>query len=140
MELKFKKLHPDAKLPTYATPGSACFDFYSMENVWLSRSHTFQTGLAVEIPEGHVLQIHSRSGMGFNQGIRLANCTGIIDADYRGEICIKLFVDGHGHLEINPGDRIAQGILLKADQVGLSWSDELSETERGSGGFGSTGN
>lgn len=139
MIIKFKKLHQNAKLPTYATDGSACFDFYATESVWLSRGHTFSTGLAAEIPEGYVLKIYSRSGHGFNKGIRLANCVGIIDQDYRGEIKIKLVVDGYAHLEVEQGDRIAQGMLIKVDRPALEWSEEISETDRGEGGFGSTG-
>lgn len=101
------------------------------------------TGLAFEIPEGHVMLIFSRSGHGFKNNIRLGNCVGVIDADYRGPVKVKLAADDMGDwytgLCIEYGDRIAQGMVIPFPSVEFVVSDELSATERGKGGFGSTG-
>lgn len=139
--LPVRRLHPDAILPKYATIGAACFDLHAIEGgvVGDGLPVMFATGLAFEIPPGYVLQVHSRSGHGFKHGVRLSNCTGIIDSDYRGEVMVKLVADGGGFLNIRPGDRIAQAMLTLAPVVELVERDELSTTERGTGGFGSTG-
>lgn len=143
MKVKIKKLHTDAVIPTYATDGSACFDLYTIESgkIYPGRAVNFHTGISFEIPKGHVMLIYSRSGHGFNHGIRLVNATGIIDSDYRGEVLIKLHND-HPVLtfNVNKLDRIAQAMIIPVDQV-LQFEvvEELSVTERGEGGFGSTG-
>lgn len=141
MNVKIKKLCDDAIIPTYATPGSACFDIYSCEQgvVLPSKPDIFSTGLAFEIPENHVMLVFSRSGHGFNYGVRLANCTGIIDSDYRGELMVKLAADNHGALSVEAGDRIAQAMIIPYKQISFELTDELSSTERGAGGFGSSG-
>ncbi len=142
MELKVKKLHPDAQLPEYATDGSGCFDIRTIEQgaVLPDRDRTFRTGLAVEIPEGHVMLIFSRSGHGFKNDTRLSNCVGVIDSDYRGQIQVKLRCDSeYGGILVDAGDRIAQAIILPFPRVSFVEVDELSDTERGTGGFGSTG-
>jgi len=134
-------LAPDAKAPTYATDGSACFDFYSRSyaKVAHQQSHFFNTGVSVEVPEGHVMLIFSRSGHGFNHTTRLVNCVGVIDSDYRGAVAVKLINDGGPPLEIRPGDRIAQGMIVPFPRVAFEVVSQLEGTERGSGGFGSTG-
>lgn len=142
MNVKIKKLHKDALIPTYATPGSACFDIYALSNGFVSPNNpaTIQTGLAFEIPENHVMLVFSRSGHGFKWGVRLANCTGVIDSDYRGELLVKLVSDEEeGGLDIRSGDRIAQALIIPYEQVSFELVDELSSTERGAGGFGSSG-
>lgn len=156
MELKVKKLHPEAILPTYATDGSACFDLYAMihdvqetpkgklvidrERVLGSSASLIRTGLAFEIPTGHAMLIYSRSGHGFKSDVRLSNCVGVIDSDYRGEVIVKLRNDQRdAEFMVRHGDRVAQAMLIPVEQVQFVLSDELSETERGSGGFGSTG-
>ena len=99
------------------------------------------TGLSVEIPSGYGLFIFSRSGQGFKSDVRLANCVGVIDSDYRGEIKIKLTKDVASWAmpsEIKSGDAIAQGVILPYPRVTFVEADELSNTERGTGGFGST--
>lgn len=150
MKLNVKKLHPDAIIPKYATPGAACFDLHALGSEWKindqefgevvvrGTSRVFRTGLAFEVPPGWVMKIYSRSGHGFKNDTRLSNCVGIIDSDYRGEIQVKLRADGSG-LTVRPGDRIAQAMLVQAPQVELIEVEELSDTERGTGGFGSTG-
>ena len=144
MKLQFKKLHPDAIIPRYATKGAACFDLHAIcveGSVKIQHGvtvATFRTGLAVEIPEGYAMMIYSRSGHGFKHGVRLSNCVGVIDADYRGELMVKLIQDENGSFTVNRWDRIAQAMIVPAPQVQLIEADELSDTERGTGGFGST--
>ena len=146
LKLKFKKLHPDAITPTYATPGSGCFDLYSIDDGSLHpvdpHAAIFRTGLAFEIPEGWIMVIDSRSGHGFKNAIRLSNCSGQIDSDYRGEVCVSLRYDGnpmYRSIKFRAGERIAQAKLIPAPRVQLEEVDALSETQRGAGGFGSTG-
>lgn len=142
MELKVKKLRADALMPKYATPGAACFDLHALEGGELGAyggTAEFSLGLAFEVPADFVLLIFSRSGHGFKNGVRLANCTGIIDSDYRGEVAVKLRNDGSLRFDVKPGDRIAQGMLVHSPQVALIEADDISKTERGTGGFGSTG-
>lgn len=95
MELKVKKLHPDATLPRYATDGAACFDIFPLRHQSTEGESTLiiDTGLAFEVPPGKVMLVFSRSGHGFKHNIRLANCVGVIDSDYRGELKVKLTAD-----------------------------------------------
>ena len=142
MDLKVKRLYADAKLPTYATDGSACFDIYTMLNgdTDYGVPHVFSTGLSFEIPEDHVMLVFSRSGNGFKNDVRLSNCVGVIDSDYRGELKVKLSCDKPGWgLEINAGERIAQGMVIPVQKVQFEEVKELSDTKRGTGGFGSSG-
>lgn len=147
MKVKIKRLDPRAKLPVYQTAGAACFDLAALlpeiekDGVGIApgRSFVFGTGLAFEIPEGHVLKVYSRGGHGINKGIRLKNGTGIIDFDYRGELMIGLHNDSDQVFHVNSGDRIAQGMVIAYDQVEWEEVTELSETKRGANGFTSTG-
>lgn len=151
VKLKVKPLFKDTILPTYATIGSACFDLYAhtsrlgYANVMLVAHgwpETIPTGLAFEIPEGHVMLIFSRSGHGFKNDVRLANCVGVIDSDYRGEVQVKLTCDGTlptSPLSVRHGDRIAQAMVIPIPQVEFELTQHLSQTDRGQGGFGSSG-
>ena len=144
MELKIKRLHPDAIMPTYGSDGAACFDLYAIQckrDTAVFEPTTFRTGLAFEVPDGHALMVYSRSGHGFNYDTRLANCVGVVDADFRGEVMVRLTSDGqeYSYLAVSPGDRIAQAMLIPVPRLTLVEVDELSETVRGAGGFGSTG-
>ncbi len=146
MIVRFKKLTPDAKIPYYATKGAACFDIcrtdIESESTYTGAfSITFKTGLAVEVPEGYAMLIFSRSGHGFTHDVRLANCVGVIDSDYRGELKVKLTSDRESGntLITNPGDRIAQGMVIPVEEVQFLEVQELSGSERGEKGFGSTG-
>ena len=141
MKLKIKKNHPAAELPRYATAGAACLDITTVEagTVYSFSSRSFRTGLAVEVPEGHVLLLFSRSGHAFNHETRLSNAVGVIDSDYRGEILVKLRTDGHKDFQVKAGERIAQGMVLPIPRCDLELVEALSSTERGAGGFGSTG-
>lgn len=139
MNVKIQKLHPNAIVPQYATAGAACFDLHALEGATLLPSNTFHTGLAFEIPQDHVMLVFSRSGHGFKNGIRLANCTGVIDADYRGEVMVRLVKDMPFGFDVAAGDRIAQAMIIPVEQAQFEVVEELSNTERGAGGFGSTG-
>ncbi len=139
---RVKRVHPDAQIPQYATAGAACFDLHVIDGGHIAPggARTFHTGLAVEIPEGFAMKIYSRSGQGRDNGIRLANGTGIIDSDYRGALVITLHNDSrNGVFEVKPGMRIAQALLAPAEQWQIEEVSELSATARGIGGHGSTG-
>ena len=147
IDLKVKRTHPAAFIPSFATMGAACFDLHAItegevtECLMPGSAHVFQIGLAFEIPEGYALMIYSRSGAGFKNDVRLANCTGVIDADYRGSVAVKLTndnADGRA-FKVKHGDRIAQAMLIEVPIVRLVEVLELSTTARGAGGFGSTG-
>jgi dUTP pyrophosphatase len=139
MKTKFKKVHPLAVAPLYATPGAACFDLVAVDHGTQHKRDSlaivYRTGLAFEIPAGHVMLVYS--------GIRLSNCVGVIDSDYRGEVMVALRDDGARGAMIpipKAGDRVAQAMIVPVDRVEFEEADELSETARGAGGFGSTGN
>lgn len=150
--LGFYKLDPEAKLPTYGTAGSACFDFYArvlhdngFEYLYEGETKIFHTGLIAQIPEGYSLRIHPRSGLAFNYDVSLINCEGIVDSDFCDEIKIKLVRHANPlslvnePIKIHDLDRIAQGELVKNETVLIcEIADRPSSTSR-SGGFGSTG-
>lgn len=135
--IKFQRLHPDAKLPTYGSAGAACFDLYAAEDVQAQHRAVVDTGIAVELPPGTALLIRGRSGLAFNRGLHAFH--GSIDADYRGAIKVLLTAEDMLPFVIAKGERIAQGLIVAAPQYALEWADELSPTERGVGGFGSSG-
>ena len=149
MNLNIKKLHPNAKTPTYGTDGAACFDLYAAtvdgyehtgSVIYGGKPVVVGTGLAFDIPEGWCLMVYSRSGMGFKHGIRLANGTGVIDSDYNGELMIKLVCDEEdGMYRIDPGSRVAQAKLEPVERCTFTEVDTLPDTERGTRGLGSTG-
>jgi dUTP pyrophosphatase len=141
MQVKIIKMEANVETPVYATDGAACFDIfgYKVHSVGES-STTFHTGLKFEVPANHVLLIYSRSGHGFNKDTRLANCVGVIDSDYRGELLVKLRCDDacEDTVDVKAGDRIAQGMVVPVERVQFEIVDELGSTERGENGFGST--
>ncbi len=139
--IKIKKLHPSAQMPHYATDGAGCFDLYGVAEAEIPpmSAATISTGLALEIPEGHAMLIFSRSGHGFKHGVRLSNAVGVIDADFRGAVAVRLHNDGGAPFFVEAGERIAQALIVKADRHSFEWVAALSDTERGEGGFGSTG-
>lgn len=140
-KLKFKKLNPSAKIPSYATENSAGFDFYTIEDVKIEPGKTamVKTGLSVEIPEGYFMGILPRSSTGLKTPLRLSNSMGVIDSDYRGEIMLLFTNTGNETFKVESNTRLAQGIIFPVFQIDIIESEELSETERGTGGFGSTG-
>lgn len=148
LKLRFRRIHHAARLPVRASAGAACFDLHALSDsdgapeglpVEFVGASTFGTGLAVEVPPGFALMIYSRSGHGFKSDVRLANCVGVIDSDYRGEIMVRLTCDGPGPFTVKRGDRIAQAMLIPVPDVELIEVDALTETARGAGGLGSTG-
>lgn len=148
MNLGIKLIHPGARMPTYATSGAACFDLYAVSDIphelYQGTSVTVSTGLIFDIPEGYVLMIYSRSGHGFVHDVRLSNCVGVIDSDYRGEVKVKLTRDSSpgswfNQFHVHQGDRVAQAMLMPVERVTLLQVDEVEATVRGEGGLGSTG-
>jgi dUTP pyrophosphatase len=153
MKIRILKTHPDAKAPQYSSDGSGCFD---LKAVTVNGAHhtdtivkpwvpvTCDTGLVFEIPDGHVMLIFSRSGHGFHHRVHLSNCVGVIDADYRGSVQVQLTSHDNrpeniAGLEVRPGDRVAQAMVIPAERVEFEVAEQLTLTERGEGGFGSTG-
>lgn len=144
MVVKVKRLRPDAKLPEYQTPGAAGADVYALLDDPLPLTPgqvvAVPTGLQVEIPQGWELQVRPRSGLAFNHSLLVPNSPGTIDSDYRGELKVLLLNASRATFIVEPGMRIAQLVLSKARRASFEWAaKELSETMRGTGGFGSTG-
>lgn len=141
VRVKVKKIHPDAVIPQYKTSGSAGFDLYAIEDVEIQPGETKQirTGLIFEIPEGYEIQIRPRSGMSLKTPLRISNAPGTIDSDYRGEVMIIAENTSIVPFSVEKGTRIAQGVLQKVPQAEFIEVEKVSETERGEGGFGSTG-
>jgi dUTP pyrophosphatase len=141
MQIKFKKLRPGAIVPKYATSGASGFDLAAAETCLLMRGDTMAipTGLAVEIPPGFEMQIRPRSGLSLKTPLRMPNSPGTIDSDYRGEVGVILENTGPESIFICQGQRIAQGVIVAVERAEIVEADELSETERGDGGYGSTG-
>ena len=141
MNVNIKKLTPDAKIPTYGTTFAAGCDLYSAVDAEVAPGETVKigTGVAIETPDGYFGAIFARSGLATKQGLRPANCVGVIDSDYRGEVIVAIHNDSSEMRTIKKGDRIAQYAFIPYLKVQFSEVDELSTTERSSGGFGSTG-
>jgi dUTP pyrophosphatase len=139
--MRFKKLTTTAITPTRGTFNSAGLDLYADEDVIVVDhiAKTVSTGIAIEVPEGYVGLVFLRSSMG-KVGVSLTNAVGVIDADYRGEILLCMtYIAGTGGYFIKQGDRVAQLVVLPAPLFDLTEVDALSDTQRGAGGFGSTG-
>lgn len=143
MNIKVKKLKSDATVPTMGSKFAAGADLYSAEDadVVIEPSETkfIGTGLAMEIPEGYVGLVYARSGLACKRGLAPANKVGVVDSDYRGEIKVALHNHGKEAQTVENGERIAQMVIAPYLSVNYEEADELSETERGEGGFGSTG-
>ncbi len=144
MELKIKKLKPNAKIPMRATDGSAGMDLYACidEPVTLAPGElaVVPTGIAIELPDnGCAAFLYARSGLGVKHGICLSNGVGVIDSDYRGEICAGLCNVSNEPYTINPDERICQMVIAPVLLPQITEVSELGDTERGEGGFGSTG-
>lgn len=146
--VRAKKLHPDATMPARASAGAACFDICAVDTDHFSPhpndayAAIFRTGLSFEIPPGFVMLLFSRSGHGFNSAMRLSNCVGVIDSDYRGEVLVSMRFDAstgdYRCPKIRDGERIAQAMIIPIPAVEFVMADDLGETNRGIGGFGST--
>ena len=146
--MRIKILNKDAVLPTQGSAAAAGYDLYSVDTFCIEPGETrlVHTGFAIEIPKGFWGGIYARSGLATKKGLRPANCVGVIDSDYRGEIMVALYNDSSSIQHIDAGDRIAQLVFHQQVQIvpnedGNIWEivDELSNTDRASGGFGSTG-
>lgn len=135
------KLSSGARTPTYGTSGAAGFDLYSNEEITINPSQwaMVHTGVFVQLPKGHEMQIRSRSGMAARQGLIVHQGVGTIDEDYRGEIIVMLRNVGMDARTVRVGDRIAQGVVAKVERLEFQVVENLEKTERGEGGFGSTG-
>ena len=141
--IKLKKLKDNAKIPARGSTSAAGYDLCSCTDgdieILPSETVGIGTGISVEIPEGYFGAVFARSGLAMKQGLRPANCVGVIDSDYRGEIIVAIRNDGSVPRTIYPGDRIAQLVIIPYLQVSFEEAQELDDTERGAGGFGSTG-
>lgn len=142
-KMKIKKLNERAVVPTYGTVFSAGADLYACEEneIEISAGETrlIHTGIAMEIPQGYVGLIYARSGLSTKRGLAPANKVGVIDADYRGEIMVALYNQSGATQTVGVGERIAQMVFTRYDMAEFEVVDELDSTERGAGGFGSTG-
>lgn len=138
MNVKVKRVSRLAKLPTYGTPGAACFDFFATKKEIIGPSSTrlLPTGLAFELPGDYVMMLFLRSSMS-RKGY-LSN-VGIVDSDYRGEVFFPVTNCSPGYLFIEPGDRLGQAMIIPRPRIEFEEAEELTPTERGAGGFGSTG-
>jgi dUTP pyrophosphatase len=142
MRLVVKRLDPDLPLPAYAHEGDAGLDLLAAESLELVPGVrcAVATGIAVAIPEGYAGFVHPRSGRALREGLGVANAPGLIDAGYRGEIkVIVVNLDPHTPIKIERGDKIAQLVVQAVERADLEEVEELPATDRGSGGFGSTG-
>ncbi len=142
MKIKLKKLNEKATVPTYGTEYSAGADLYNLDTPVTIAPHTttlVHTGISVEIPEGYCGLIFARSGLATKRGLAPANKVGVIDADYRGEIMVALYNHSDKEATVEAGERVAQLAIVPFLKVEFEEADELSDTARGAGGFGSTG-
>jgi len=141
MTVRFKRIHPRAVLPRYAHPGDAGMDLCASEAATLAPgcSALVRTGLVMELPAGTEAQVRPRSGLALRHGLTLLNSPGTIDAGYRGEIGVILINHGTAPFQVEPGMRIAQMVIAPVLSVLIEDVDNVSETSRGAGGFGSTG-
>ncbi len=142
-EIRVKKIRENAVVPKIATSGSAAADLYACIDepvlVPARGNAAIPVGIAIAVPEGYGAFIFARSGLGIKHGIAPRNCVGVIDSDYRGEICVGLMNNSDEDYTVQPGDRIAQMAIMPVMPAEYILCDELSETDRGTGGFGSTG-
>ncbi|MEA4813691.1 MAG: dUTP diphosphatase [Oscillospiraceae bacterium] len=143
MKIKIKKLRPEAALPTAGSERAAGYDLRACiaapVTIGAHGTEKIGTGLAIAVPDGYFGAIFARSGLASKQGLRPANCVGVCDSDYRGEYIVAMHNDTGEVQTINPGDRIAQLVVMPYLSVDFEETDALDETERGAGGFGSTG-
>ena len=143
MKIQIKKLKENAVIPTRGSALAAGYDLYACldEAITIPAGETAKvgTGLSVAVPDGYFGAVFARSGLAAKEGLRPANCVGVCDSDYRGEYIVALHNDSAIARTVTPGERIAQLVIMPFLSVEFEEADVLSETERGSGGFGSTG-
>lgn len=144
MKINIKKLYDGAVIPTRGSNEAAGYDLYAYipkqsQTIPVGETKVIGTGIALEIPKGYVGLVYARSGLATKRALRPANCVGVIDSDYRGEIGVALHNDGKEAQTIHIQDRIAQIVIAPYLSVEFNEVDELEDTNRGEGGFGSTG-
>ena len=142
IDLPIKRLDPSVELPTYAYEGDAGLDLRANEDITLApfERKLIATGLAIAIPEGYAGFVQPRSGMALKHGLSMANTPGLIDSHYRGELkVVAVNLDPVKPIKVKRGERIAQLVIQRVPVVSLKEVDDLGETDRGSGGFGSSG-
>lgn len=143
MKIQIAKLRDSARIPSRGSASAAGYDLYACMDhdvtIMPGGSVKIGTGLAIAVPEGYFGAIFARSGLAAKEGLRPANCVGVADSDYRGEYMIVLHNDSEMPRTVHPGDRIAQLVILPYLPAEFEETERLDDTERGSGGFGSTG-
>ena len=144
MRINIKRIRNDAIVPTRGSASAAGYDLYACDidvpiNIASGSVAKIKTGVVMEIPEGYFGAIYARSGLATKQGLRPANCVGVVDSDYRGEIMVFMHNDSNCVRTIENGERIAQIVITPYLNVEFNEVDVLSDTARGDGGFGSTG-
>lgn len=141
LDVKIKRIHPNAKLPLQANPGDAGMDLYSIEAVEIpaGEAKLIKTGLQIELPKGTEAQVRPRSGLALKHSVTVLNSPGTIDEGYRGEIGVILINHGKETFLVEPAMRIAQMVIAHVPTVQLSEVEELSDTVRGTSGFGASG-
>lgn len=139
MDLKIKKLNENASLPNYAHPHDAGMDLFATEDVVIETGQRVQvpTGIAMEIPDGYVGLIWDKSGLSHKSGLKTLG--GVVDAGYRGEVQVGMINLGNETYTFSAGDKVAQMLIQKIENMNIVESEELSDTSRGEGAFGSTG-
>lgn len=143
MKMKITRMEHNRHLPEYKTEGSSGMDLYAAidKDIVLKplERALIPTGIKIEIPNEYEAQIRARSGLSVKHGITLINAVGTVDADYRGEVCVGLVNLSNEEYTIKPDDRIAQLVIMRVEKAEIEITAELSESQRGEGGFGSTG-
>ena len=141
MTLRFRKIHPDAVLPSYAHPSDAGMDVRSVEDLTIApgKRALVHTGLVMLLPPMYEAQVRPRSGLALKSGVTVLNTPGTIDSGYRGEVGVILANFGEADFQVKKGDKIAQIVIAPVTQPEIVETTEIDETDRGAGGFGSTG-
>jgi dUTP pyrophosphatase len=144
LNLKYKKLNPEAKDPFYNYPSDSGFDLYATQTVYITKfgRALVPTGLSFDIKDGYEIQVRSKSGLAINQGLMVLNSPGTVDSGYLGEVKVILFNVNNHEVKINKGMKVAQAVLspvVNGKWVSLEERNEINEKDRGSNGFGSTG-
>ena len=141
MTLRFRKVHPDAVLPSYAHPSDAGMDVRSVEDLTIApgKRALVHTGLVMLLPPKYEAQVRPRSGLALKSGVTVLNTPGTIDSGYRGEVGVILANFGEADFQVKKGDKVAQIVIAPVTQPEIVETTEVDETDRGSGGFGSTG-
>ncbi len=141
MIVRITKIHPDAIVPHYAHPGDSGMDIYSVDDLTIASGETalVHTGLKIAVPGGYEAQVRPKSGLALQYGLTVPNTPGTIDSGYRGEVCVILINHGRNAFHVKKRSKIAQLVICPVIQASMTEVDDLEETSRGEGGFGSTG-